>query len=353
MGSVKDLVVERQPTAATMGQGRFVFSDRYSVFDWGEMPDHLSNKGAALCAMSAYFFEQAARKGIPTHYKGVGRNGTYVQSIDEISQPPTEMRIALARVIKPTAAEDGEGRVRYDYTPVRKASGNFVVPIEVIYRNSLPKGSSVFRRLKEGTLTLHEMGLHEIPSDGQRLPTPFVDGSTKYEEFDRYPGWEELQYLAGLSDEEAERIKDATLMVNGVISEGMARAGFINEDGKLEFMFTPFRNLMVADTLGTLDECRITYLGVDVSKQIPRDWYAYSQPEWKNEIDVAKGANRKNWKALVKTQPEPLPPALKDIIEAFYMSVANSVVGRTLFSGATPVDKVLGEYERFRQAEMN
>ena len=57
MGSVKDLKVIEKPTPDKMGVGRFHFSDRYSVFDWGEMPDHIDGKGAALCLMGAYSFE--------------------------------------------------------------------------------------------------------------------------------------------------------------------------------------------------------------------------------------------------------------------------------------------------------
>ena len=44
MGSVKDLQVIKQATRDVMGVGRFHFSDRYSVFDWGEMPDHIEGK---------------------------------------------------------------------------------------------------------------------------------------------------------------------------------------------------------------------------------------------------------------------------------------------------------------------
>ncbi|GAG55731.1 unnamed protein product, partial [marine sediment metagenome] len=40
-GSVKDLEILSRPEDNKMGIGRFHFSDRYSVFDWGEMPDHL------------------------------------------------------------------------------------------------------------------------------------------------------------------------------------------------------------------------------------------------------------------------------------------------------------------------
>ena len=351
MGSVKDLEVRRKPTEIMMGDGVFHFSDRYSVFDWGEMPDHIKNKGAALCAMSAYFFEQLGKRDIVTHYRGVNTGDKY-GPLDDTKEAPTKMRVGLARVIKPTAVVAEDGEVTYDYTPVRDAPGNLVIPIEVIYRNSLPKGSSVFRRLKEGTLTLEEMGLSAMPVEGQRLSAPFVDGSTKYEEFDRYPGWMALQYLAGLDNDEVRNLQAAVLKGNEVITEGMSRAGFFNEDGKLEFVFTPTRTLMVGDTLGTLDECRITYNGVDVSKQIPRDWYAYSQPEWKNEIDVAKKVNKKDWKSRVTTQPEPLPTALKDVMEALYASVANRVLGRDLFPGVVPVDKILAEYQRFRDAEM-
>ena len=47
MGSVKDLEVTEKPAQNAMGVGRFHFSDRYSVFDWGEMPDRINGKGAA------------------------------------------------------------------------------------------------------------------------------------------------------------------------------------------------------------------------------------------------------------------------------------------------------------------
>lgn len=42
MGSVKDLAVLKEPAGTETGTGRFIFSDRYSVFDWGEMPDQPS-----------------------------------------------------------------------------------------------------------------------------------------------------------------------------------------------------------------------------------------------------------------------------------------------------------------------
>ena len=35
----------------------FEFSDRFSVFDWGEMPDALSEKGKTLAVMGKSFFK--------------------------------------------------------------------------------------------------------------------------------------------------------------------------------------------------------------------------------------------------------------------------------------------------------
>ncbi|MFB6177888.1 MAG: phosphoribosylaminoimidazolesuccinocarboxamide synthase, partial [Halobaculum sp.] len=41
MTSVKEFVIEREPTETARGRGRFAFTDDYSVFDWGKMPDEI------------------------------------------------------------------------------------------------------------------------------------------------------------------------------------------------------------------------------------------------------------------------------------------------------------------------
>ena len=70
MGSVKDLEIINHPSEENMGTGRFHFSDRYSVFDWGEMPDLIEGKGQALCLMGAYCFEKLEEKGRLHHLVG-------------------------------------------------------------------------------------------------------------------------------------------------------------------------------------------------------------------------------------------------------------------------------------------
>ena len=86
MGSVKDLEILKQATPDEFGRGRFIFSDRYSVFDWGEMPDHIDHKGAAIALLGAYFFERLEEEGIPTHYEGLVENGAAKRLAKERSE---------------------------------------------------------------------------------------------------------------------------------------------------------------------------------------------------------------------------------------------------------------------------
>ena len=71
MGSVKDLQTLEKPTETQSGEGIFEFSDRWSAFDWGTMPDGIPGKGPALAMMAAHTFEQLEERGIDTHYLGM------------------------------------------------------------------------------------------------------------------------------------------------------------------------------------------------------------------------------------------------------------------------------------------
>ena len=94
VGSVKQIEISKPPSKNEPGEGRFLFSDRYSVFDWGAMPDLLPGKGAALCLMSAYNFELLERAGIATHYRGLCSSDTVV-SYRQLEQPSSQMAITV------------------------------------------------------------------------------------------------------------------------------------------------------------------------------------------------------------------------------------------------------------------
>ncbi len=347
MGSVKDLEVIKQPSEQVMGIGRFHFSDRYSVFDWGEMPEHIGAKGAALCLMGAFCFEQLEKKGVKTHYLGlVGTNGRTVKT-KEVNQPTNVMEVNLVNVYKPKTSVVN-GKIVHDYSMYKPGLRNCLIPLEIIYRNGLPEGSSVFNRLKQGKITFKDLGLDHYPKPGEQLAKPIFDVSTKLEETDRYVSWHEAQKIAGLTDHELEEVKAVLLKADETINEMASRAGLKNEDGKIELAFDDKRELMIVDVVGTLDECRFTYDGMHVSKEIARQFYKKTNWYWDLEQAKKEGQAKgiQDWKSLCKSQPPKLDPKLKTIISEMYMAAANELTGHKLFNAPLLAD-VIAKYKEY------
>ncbi len=92
VGSVKTIAPVTLPAADRFGIAVMDFSDDYSVFDWGKMPDRIKDKGAALCMMSSYFFEKIKSAGVPTHYIAL-LDGNIRKRTDEILLPAGRMEI--------------------------------------------------------------------------------------------------------------------------------------------------------------------------------------------------------------------------------------------------------------------
>ncbi|MEI6157956.1 MAG: phosphoribosylaminoimidazolesuccinocarboxamide synthase, partial [Atribacterota bacterium] len=250
MGSVKDLFVLSSPRDDIMGQGKFVFSDRYSVFDWGEMPDHIAGKGQSLCLIGAYFFEKLEELGYQTHYLGLEENGQW-KKLQDLQAPSNVMGVKLVRVIHPT--QMGE---TYDYGVYHRENNNFLIPFEFIYRNSLPAGSSFRRRVGDKTIRLDDYGLKSLPPDDEILTSPILDVSTKLEEQDRYLSWKDVLMVGILNEDDVDAIQLALRFANDLISREVASIGLRNEDGKIELAFNPHQELIFVDVVGTPDECR-------------------------------------------------------------------------------------------------
>ncbi|HAJ33948.1 MAG TPA: phosphoribosylaminoimidazolesuccinocarboxamide synthase [Candidatus Atribacteria bacterium] len=336
MGSVKDLTVIEEPLKNKTGRGRFIFSDRYSVFDWGEMPDHIPNKGKSLCISAAYFFEKLRSLKIKNHYLGLVEDGNRLGKLSDTKNPVNVMEVKLLRVLNPLQMGS-----HYDYSIYQTENNNFLIPLEIIYRKSLPKGSSVFKRLEKGELELKELGLKKMPIPGDNLEKPFLDVSTKLEESDRYLGWKEAQEISNLREEELEEIKKITLIINELIGQEANKIGLKYEDGKIEFGFDEERNLIVVDVLGTLDECRFTFEGMPVSKEIARLYYR--KTDWFKELVKAKKRDNINWKEKMTLSPPPLPARLKELISMAYCAFANEITGREWFNNIPSMRELLEE----------
>ena len=231
------------------------------------MPDHIEGKGAALCLMGAYCFEQLEKLGVMTHYRGlVDAKGKAVRVAD-LKEPSSIMEVSLVNVYRPQTSVVNN-KIVHDYSQYTQALKNCLIPLEIIYRNGLPEGSSVFKRLAQGKVTLTDLGLDHQPQPGETLAKPIFDVSTKLEETDRYVTWTEAQKIAGLTDAELVDVKSVLLKADETITKAASNAGLKNEDGKIELAFDDKRKLMLVDVLGTLDECRFTFGGVHVSKEV-------------------------------------------------------------------------------------
>ena len=237
----------------------------------------------------------------------------------------------------------------HDYSAYTPDLKNCLIPLEIIYRNGLPEGSSVFKRLEQGKTTFKDLGLDHYPKPGEQLSKPIFDVSTKLEETDRYVTWQEAQKIAGLTDQELADVKAILLKADETITEVAGKAGLKNEDGKIELAFDDQRKLMVVDVVGTLDECRFTYEGVHVSKEIARQFY--KKTSWYKDLEQAKKVSEtkgiQDWKSLCKSQPPKLDPKLKTIISEMYKAAANELSGKKMFAVPQLAD-IIKDYKELK-----
>src|SRR5208283_5401959 len=106
--------------------------------------------------------------------------------------------------------------------------------------------------------------------------------------------------------------------------------------------------LMIVDVVGTLDECRFTYNGVHVSKEVARQFY--KKTSWYADLEQAKKTGEakgiQDWKALCKSQPPKLDAQLKAIISEMYLAAANEMTGSKLFV-APKLSEVIVNYKQY------
>ncbi len=299
--------------------------------------------------MAAWNFEELGRRGVKTHYRGLSKEGL---RLGELKKPTNVMKIAITRIIRP---EFKEGK--WDYSVFEEKRGeidNYLVPLEIIFRNGFPEGSSVFRKLKEGKITPKDLGLKKPPKPGDMLEKPIYDFWTKLEPTDRALSEGEAYRISGLSRKEFENLKEILEICNEAITERCEEVGLINYDGKIELF--KFGDLYVCDVLGTLDENRFAIAegdlkGEQVSKEFLRQWYKKNDSAWVTEIERAKRQAREegveNWKRLCSRGPISLPKELSDLLSQMYMSAANLYIGRRIFD-SPPLGTVMEKLKKYR-----
>jgi phosphoribosylaminoimidazole-succinocarboxamide synthase len=336
MTSVKNFRVDEPATADSLGRGAFVFTDDYSVFDWGKMPDQIPDKGASLCTMGAFNFELLEKAGVPTHYRGVvvdGQERSLAAALDA-GHAPTEMAIDLTQV--PELPFEGG---TYDYDAYQDEAGeNFLVPLEIVFRNRVGTGSSLRSRTDPAD---HGLDYGEWPDEEVVLPEAIVEFSTKYEEQDRYLTRAEADDIAGSAS--IDDLEAVAREVNDIVTEQADQAGFVHQDGKIECI-SYNGEIRVADVVGTFDENRFSYEGTQVSKEVIRQYHKRTQPEWVKAVGEAKTEatveDVADWKSLCEYSPEQLAEEVIEAARDLYCAGTNAYVGRDVFDAPSLSDTI-------------
>jgi phosphoribosylaminoimidazole-succinocarboxamide synthase len=306
--STKNLRVEEQPTIRQSGVGVFEFTDDYSIFHFGKFSDKIPGKGEACCRMAVFNFDLLARAGIPTHYRGF--------------RPPNYMEFTLLRRIDPKEQL------------LSPADVNHLVPLQVIFRNTIPEGSSVIRRLRLGRLKLEEIGLTEVPLPGSVLSRPVIEYTTKLEEIDRFVTRADAGTIGGLSAQQLDVLEERTRLIDEVITEHARGIGLLHADGKVEFGRDADGELLLVDHAGTPDEARFILNGAHVSKQVLRDYYVGTGVQEQVEEWVRNGRPRTTWPS-----PDPLPAEMVRLTGEMYRSLCEVWTGCRIW-GAEDLDAI-------------
>lgn len=368
-GSVKDVYGEEGKNPYV-----FLFSDRYSIFDWGEMPDLLPGKGEALALMGDLFFrhlgDQKAWESwqLPEKYpkfwrdsltssplfKELRRGGIAHHCfglVDEagrlLAPGKPSKRLAVKAITRPPAPSGvKDGKVVFDYSAYASRPGDCLVPLEVVFRFGAPEGSSFLSRAEAIPGYAQGFGFAETPKAGEMFPYPIAEFFTKLEPSDRFLTREEAMQVGGLTQAELDDLVALTLLLALRLKDIFSPLGLELWDGKFEFSFSPQRGdekqspskeaggprgFVLVDSIGP-DELRLIGPGgVHFSKEFLRR--VYRGTPWYQAMEkakaLAKERGEKDWKKIcreeLKSFPEKLPKEAFDSARLMYPTLANAL----------------------------
>jgi len=205
----------------------FRYTNQISVFDQ-IIPSLIPRKGESMNRTSCYWFDLVEKAGIcETH-------------IIEMNAPD-RVRARRFDVIREPGA-------------IAKDRENVFVPLEVICRHYL--AGSGWRRYQRGDAPAEEFGFEPgtVLEEGVRLPSPYLEVSTKFEKFDRLLDRKEALEISNLTEDEFDLIMEIVVKIDQIIESEAGKRGLIHVDGKKEFALGKNRVPVLVDSFGTLDE---------------------------------------------------------------------------------------------------
>ncbi len=351
----------------------FDFSDRYSVFDWGEMPDQIQGKGMALSAMGQFFFDwleriETWRDWEPTiqlnsleidFLSDLKKNGLSHHALGLLSSRPSSFMVQKVDV--PRLEESGGV---YNYSPYEEEPVQTLVPLEVIFRFGVPEGSSLLKR-SNNKKYIQELGLVKLPKINDWYKRPLIEFSTKLESTDRYINYHEAQKISGLSDYEFARLHALTTMVALRLESFFKDLKIKLWDGKFEWAFDKReekgRNFMLVDSIGP-DELRLSFDDEKLSKEFLRSFYR--QSSWLESVENAKAKAKEigeiDWKLIAVNEYQAEPDALTNeylkLAIGLYHGLANEVLASggevKLFEEAISIEELVAAMKELKKESL-
>jgi len=378
-GSVKNLIALAPPTPARPGRFLVEFTDDFSVFDYGKMPDRLEGKGEALALMTAWLFERLAdprewkalagssvwsnisdpefrtrllkspllkrfqKSGMPTHYRGIIPPGKPLTRTPRLETLCRRIEVWAVQILKPERGEI-EGSPVWNYNRFHYGADNFLIPLEVVFRFGTPTGSSLLERVKANPRYLETLGVDRV-EEGRWLPRPVGECFSKLEPSDRALSPELALNFSGLTNPEFAELLETSFLLAVFLKDRFARAGIELWDGKFEFLRVRKR-ILLGDAI-TPDELRLVKDGIQISKEPIRQYYRRRHPEFLKMIAEAKPkAHRTGRKigAILKDRgylPPRLDPEFKKVAEDMYLGLVSELTGLKLLPPHRPLAEVV------------
>ena len=344
-GSVKDIYSDTENLL-------FKFSDRYSIYDWGEMPNSIPSKGLSLLnfTFTTFKFLENSKnwKEWEVESDKLKENYYICKSLNEFrndglnthligkTEVDDDSFLSVQKMNIPNVTFKDES---WNYSEYEDSTLiNTLIPLEVIFRFSIPSGSSLLKRVGDASY-LKVLGLSNAPIEGDEFAEPIIEFSTKLEEKDRYIDYDTARDISGMSCVEFESLKSKAILIALRLKDYFLESGLELCDGKFEFSYAEFdsegkRNIKLIDSIGP-DELRLTKDGVQLSKEVLRRFYEDSP--WYSDLETAKkkakDTNRIDWKDICIKDLGSTPDNLKDeqveLVSKMYQGLSLALVNDT------------------------
>lgn len=373
----------------------FQFTDDYSVFDWGKMPDTIKDKGCSLALIGAFFFEKLSSPdffktlvqsphlknfdsifltnlfnsptykklesdGLSSHYIGL-HTGEKPLMLDDLDGSPGADKLFLevqkASVFAPERRIFEVNQVYFYPENLESPLNRRLIPLEVVFRFGIPQGSSLKNRLEKDPLYYRKIGLETEPQENQLFDRPVVEFFTKLEPEDRHLSYQEAALISRLSPAEFEELLDKTRALALALYHVFAEIDITLFDGKFEFVLdntdatADGARVVLADSIGP-DELRLIYKNHHLSKELLRQYYQKSA--WAEAVKQAKLRAKEDPSIDFKERcinelghsPKPIGIDEKQVIDKLYPVLANTITGRILFENAGSLEELADSFDQ-------